>query len=180
MKGIKERLKDNRDNKTELEGTWFTNVVLTIVLSHLSLIFLMAHRIYFQQDLMVTLGEYCLKGTLYISGISLMSTTLLNKKNEEIPKKNKKKMEIIKILLSLILCIQAVFYSYSVDSSSIIVLNDYQIGISIFLYMLSLLLFSSFSFFNRKEIDYDESEKEKRKELTKDSIEATSSKGMDL
>ena len=138
----------------ELEGKWIRSTVLTITLSHFSLLVLIVITAYNEQDIFKVITEYLLQGTLFISGISLMASTFLSKKEQEIPKCNLVKFNNVKLGMVSTLFFQGILYGVSYSSNSPMTLTNSQVITSMLLYIITIILLCSFNYFNRMEKKY--------------------------
>lgn len=138
----------------ELEGEWIFPTILTILLSHFSLLVLIVITAYNEQDVSKVITEYLLKGTLFISGISLMASTFLSKKEQDIPKSNLRIFKIVKCCMGTTLFFQGILYGASYGNNSQMILTTTQVIYSVCLYVCAIVLLGYFNYFNRTEKKY--------------------------
>lgn len=147
-----EKMKEGKP--MELDGKWFSPTILTIFLSHFSLGVLLVVAAYNEQDISKIITEYLLKGTLFISGISLMASTFLSKKEQDIPKGNSRIFKIVKYSMVGVLFFQGILYGASYGNNSQMILTTTQVIYSVVLYIFAIILLGCFNYFNRMEKNY--------------------------
>lgn len=148
-KSIYDKLKDVINKK--YKEKWIVKTLVTFVISLLNIIIvaMLTYYINFNVDVV---GERILEifksGSFYIISISLISNIIKDKKN--IASENKYFIKILYMLAIVLGGIIAMFYgaSYHVNQDKIELAN-YQIIISIILYILIFLLIGCFNFLNR-------------------------------
>ncbi|RAI79058.1 hypothetical protein BFS35_012635 [Macrococcoides goetzii] len=178
----------------ELKGDWICKSIITLFFSHLGLWFALLYSIYSSfNNFSLIVMNYILKGTLFISGVSLVSSLILNNKSNDkenisissdVKNSNNKRLEKINIVklirnfLIVSMIFMALFYSFGIKTNPTSVkLNVYQMFLSISIYLFTIYLFILYRYFDRDEVSLNEkSEKEvnsithKAKEISDDEL----------
>lgn len=155
-----------KEVKIVLEGKWFWPTLITLLLSHLGYLIALTTLFVNDSNLRESFSAYLLQGSLLTSSITLLISTVVRKEERNIPDSNVKKLSCISKFIYVIILIQGIFYGIVYDSLNYkIQLKGSQESISIFLYVITIIILFLFNYYNRAEKSYIGQQEKESKEF---------------